>query len=155
MRRLIVANGPVVLAECLVELGGRLTRSQTAWRLGMAGNDFQSGLGRRVGRLVDLEGAAWRPPTPFRAGLTKGFGTLGLVAITIFSTRLGCTHGINQRRKHASHQTNLEKIPGRNRFAGRNHHPQSINARYGDRPAGRACGNRNDTGHSRPGNHQI
>ena len=42
---LVVENGPNVLAECLVELGGRLTRTHSLGWLGMADGDFRSGLG--------------------------------------------------------------------------------------------------------------
>jgi hypothetical protein len=49
---LLVQDGPVILADCLVSLAAQLqTRRATGW-LGMA--EFRSGLGRRVERLLRL-----------------------------------------------------------------------------------------------------
>jgi Zn-dependent protease with chaperone function len=50
---LLVQDGPVILADCLVSLAAQLqTRRATGW-LGMA--EFRSGLGRRVERLLKLQ----------------------------------------------------------------------------------------------------
>lgn len=80
---LLVANGPAVLAECLVELGARLTQPRSFGRMGVAGNGFRSGLGRRVERLVNLDGDSWRPPPRVHCGLAKILGPVMLAAIAI------------------------------------------------------------------------
>jgi beta-lactamase regulating signal transducer with metallopeptidase domain len=80
---LLVANGPAVLAECLVELGARLARPRAFGWLGVAGNGFRSGLGRRVERLVNLDGDSWRPPRRVHCGAAKILGPLMLAAIAI------------------------------------------------------------------------
>lgn len=58
---LVVEDGPCALAECLVNLGKRLDRRRALVWLGVEGGGYRSGLGRRVERLLQLEGAAWRP----------------------------------------------------------------------------------------------
>ena len=60
---LLFADGPALLAACLVELGTRLAAPGPVGWLGMAGNGFRSGLGRRVERLLHLQGLN---PVPFR-----------------------------------------------------------------------------------------
>lgn len=69
---LVVADGPGVLAACLVELGARLAAGRSPGWVPMAG--FRSGLGRRVERLLRLEGAAWRPPGRLRAAVVLTLG---------------------------------------------------------------------------------
>src|SRR5207249_6320044 len=49
---LLVVDGPVVLAECLAEMGARLTQQRPFAWIGVEGNGLRSGLGRRVERLV-------------------------------------------------------------------------------------------------------
>ncbi len=60
---LVVEDGPCALAECLVDLGKRLDRRRALVWLGVEGGGYRSGLGRRVQRLLELDGAAWRPVT--------------------------------------------------------------------------------------------
>ena len=60
---LVVEDGPCALAECLVNLGKRLDRRRALVWLGVEGGGYRSGLGRRVQRLLELDGAAWRPVT--------------------------------------------------------------------------------------------
>ncbi|HZY90295.1 MAG TPA: M56 family metallopeptidase, partial [Gemmataceae bacterium] len=74
---LLVADGPGVLARCLVELGTRLAGAARPGWVRMAGSGFRSGLGRRVERLVRL-GGAWRPP---RRALARVVLTLGAAAL--------------------------------------------------------------------------
>ena len=83
---LLVADGPGVLAECLVQLGAQLAQTRSFIPLGVAGNGYRSGLGRRVERLVKLEGATWRPPNRIRCGLTKTLGPVALVTAAILCT---------------------------------------------------------------------
>jgi hypothetical protein len=68
---LLVADGPGVLAECLVELGGRLVRSRPPGWLAIEGSGFRSGLGRRVQHLVTLRGDGWSPPGRFAPALAR------------------------------------------------------------------------------------
>jgi hypothetical protein len=82
---LVVADGPSLLAACLVELGGRLAdRRAGAW-LPMAGG-FRSALGRRVQRLLGLGGQAWRPPGRLVLALVLILGPPALVAVAVLST---------------------------------------------------------------------
>ncbi|PYJ86108.1 MAG: hypothetical protein DME22_06580 [Verrucomicrobia bacterium] len=83
---LLVANGPGVLAECLVQLGAQLTQRRTFAWLGVEGSGFRSGLGRRVVRLVNLRGGCWRPPSRVRSALAKAFGPLALIVAVMLCT---------------------------------------------------------------------
>src|SRR5207245_4963635 len=77
---LLLANGPGVLAECLVELAAQLTQRRSFACPGLDGNGFRSGLGRRVDRLVNLNGRSWRPPDRLRSILAKTVGPAALIA---------------------------------------------------------------------------
>ena len=81
---LLVADGPRILAECLVEMGARLARPQPLSQLGVSG--FRSHLGRRVQRLLHLEGRAWSPLPPFGAALIRIFGPMAMTAIVVLCT---------------------------------------------------------------------
>ncbi len=82
---LVVPDGPRILAECLLALGGRPWRPHSAAWLGIEGR-FRSGLGRRVARLVDLQGQAIRPPAPRSAlGLKTAAATL-VATITLLGS---------------------------------------------------------------------
>jgi hypothetical protein len=59
---LLVANGPEVLAVCLVELTGQLVNNPQVGGASVAGNGFRSGLGQRVDRLLHLNGQPWTRP---------------------------------------------------------------------------------------------
>jgi beta-lactamase regulating signal transducer with metallopeptidase domain len=83
---LLVADGPAVLARCLVELGGVLAGTRSAGWLRMAGSGFRSGLGRRVERLVRLDGRAWRPPGRARALAVLALVPAALLAAAVLST---------------------------------------------------------------------
>jgi hypothetical protein len=83
---LLVADGPAVLAACLVELGRRLTQPHRAGWVRMAGSGFRSSLGRRVERLVRLGGRSWQPPSRMRLALALSVGAAGLLAAAILST---------------------------------------------------------------------
>jgi beta-lactamase regulating signal transducer with metallopeptidase domain len=83
---LVVENGPSVLAECLVELGGRLIRTHSLGWLGMAGGDFRSGLGRRVKRLVSLREQSWKPMRHSRVWTVRIAAPLALVALALAAT---------------------------------------------------------------------
>lgn len=82
----LVADGPAVLARCLVELGGRLAGAPSAGWVRMAGSGFRSGLGRRVERLVRLDGRAWRPPGRVRRGLFLTFAATAFLAAAVLTT---------------------------------------------------------------------
>jgi Zn-dependent protease with chaperone function len=66
---LMLANGPKVLAECLVNLGTRFTDGAGFKALGIQGVRFRSGLGRRVQKLFLLskEEREFAPPAPWRS----------------------------------------------------------------------------------------
>jgi beta-lactamase regulating signal transducer with metallopeptidase domain len=80
---LLLENGPDALAECLVKLSSRLSQPTPFGTLGMAGTAFNSGLGRRVERLIELNNQVWSPPCPRRSALIKGLGPLVLTVISI------------------------------------------------------------------------
>ena len=80
---LLVADGPQVLAECLVELGARLT-GPVLGQLRVSG--FRSHLGRRVQRLVHLEGRAWSPPPRLGAAMIRIFGPMAMTVIVVLCT---------------------------------------------------------------------
>ena len=93
---LLVADGPRVLAECLVELGARLLEPPAAGHLPVTG--FRSHLGRRVQRLMRLEGRAWSPPRRLPAALARSFRTGGDGRRRGAMHRLGCAPG-NSRKE--------------------------------------------------------
>jgi len=93
---LLVADGPGVLAECLVELGGRLASPQVSGPLGVAG--CRSGLGRRVERLLHLHGRSWTPHSRLCAALTQSLGPAALVIVTILCTAWVAPKALTKRQ---------------------------------------------------------
>jgi beta-lactamase regulating signal transducer with metallopeptidase domain len=83
---LAVADGPSVLATCLVQLGARLAQRRPFGWLSMAGSGFRSGLGQRVERLLRLDGGKWRPLGKWRLGAILCLGPVLLVAASALST---------------------------------------------------------------------
>ena len=83
---LVVVDGPVVLAECLAEMGARLAEQHSFGWLGVQGNGLRSGLGQRVERLVRLRGNSPASQDRLRPALAKTFGPAALVATAILST---------------------------------------------------------------------
>jgi hypothetical protein len=83
---LVVADGPGVLATCLVRLGTRLIEGRSAAWLSVAGNGFRSGLGRRVERLLRLDGAIRRPLGRMRFAMILTLGPALLLAASALST---------------------------------------------------------------------
>jgi beta-lactamase regulating signal transducer with metallopeptidase domain len=82
---LIVENGPTALAECLVDLGNRLSHRRALGWLGMAGGGFRSGLAKRVSRLLTTESQTWNPPAPYRVSLTRAMSSLAIAAVILVS----------------------------------------------------------------------
>src|SRR5690606_25486861 len=82
---LLVEDGPEVLAQCLVDLGRRLQRGHNLGWLGIAAG-FRSALGRRVERLLDLDGRVYQPPAVGRRRLLLALASTMAVAAAIFST---------------------------------------------------------------------
>jgi hypothetical protein len=82
---LLVADGPAVLAECLLAVGARLIGSPDSVGIGIQGGAFRSGLGRRVARLVDLPGRTWLPPKRWRTRLAGTLLPASLAGVAIFS----------------------------------------------------------------------
>lgn len=96
---LLVANGPRVLAECLVELGTRLTCPALLGQLRVSG--FRSHLGRRVQQLVRLEERPWSPLPRRRAALVRILGPMAMTAIVVLCTAWAApqafSHGDNMQ----------------------------------------------------------
>src|SRR5262249_9522543 len=87
----VVADGPGVLATCLVELGKRLAPwRRPAW-LGAAGG-LRSNLGRRVERLLRLGPGAWQPPRRVRAALLLFLTMLLFGGGTLLGTAFAHSH---------------------------------------------------------------
>lgn len=78
---LLLTDGPRVLAECLVEMGGHLTRPEMLGGLGVAG--FRSHLGQRVQRLLNLKARTWSPPRRLYSTLARTLGAMAMVAVVI------------------------------------------------------------------------
>ena len=83
---LLMHDGPRVLAECLVALGGRLTRRQPVGWMGVEGAGFRSALGRRVERLLHLPAREWARPRRIRCALACTLAPAALVAAVILCT---------------------------------------------------------------------
>jgi phage tail protein X len=81
---LLVADGPHALAECLVQFGARLLERPVAGQIPVTG--FRSHLGRRVQRLLCLEGETWSPPRRLPAALARSFGAAALAAAVVLCT---------------------------------------------------------------------
>src|SRR5262245_5498383 len=75
---LLVADGPVALAECLAEMGAQLTQQRSFGWVGVEGSGLRSGLGQRVERLVHLRGNSYALPNRLRCALTKTLGPAAL-----------------------------------------------------------------------------
>jgi hypothetical protein len=80
---LMSANGPRVLAECLVEMGAQLAEAGFG-QLRVAG--FRSELGCRVQRLMRLERGHWAPVSRVRTILARSIGPLVISGTVIFCT---------------------------------------------------------------------
>jgi beta-lactamase regulating signal transducer with metallopeptidase domain len=80
---LLVEDGPVALAESLVQLGASLLQPARIASLNIGGNGFRSSLGRRVERLIKLHGNKWRPPAPLPSAVAKVIGPVFLLAVVI------------------------------------------------------------------------
>jgi beta-lactamase regulating signal transducer with metallopeptidase domain len=76
---LLVSDGPKILAECLVEMGGRLVPTHAG--LGVAG--FRSHLGQRVERLLNLRSTKWTRPCRWHSAMAKSFGAAVMVTVVI------------------------------------------------------------------------
>jgi beta-lactamase regulating signal transducer with metallopeptidase domain len=81
---LLVADGPRVLAECLVQFGARLLERPVAGQIPVTG--FRSHLGRRVQQLMRLEGRTWSPPRRLSAALARSFGAAATAAAVVLCT---------------------------------------------------------------------
>ncbi len=80
----VVADGPQVLAECLVEVGTRLAHPLLVDPLRVSG--FRSQLGRRVQRLALMDEQTWTPPSRGRTALVRALGPFALAGIVILTT---------------------------------------------------------------------
>lgn len=83
---LVIENGPTTLAECLVDLGSRLSQRRAISGLGMAGSGFRSGLGKRVKRLLAADSQTWNPPASHRVWWMRIVAPLALAALILAGT---------------------------------------------------------------------
>ncbi len=83
---LVVPQGPEALADCLVGLGRRLALAHPISGFSVTGPPVRSSLGRRVERLLSLEGRVWRRPRPLRLLLARTFVATVVVAVVLWST---------------------------------------------------------------------
>jgi beta-lactamase regulating signal transducer with metallopeptidase domain len=104
---LLVAGGPQALAECLVELGARLTNRPAVGRLRVSG--FRSHLGQRVQRLVRLEGSAWTPPRRGGAQCVRIFGPIVLAAIVVLCTAWAAPQALTKGNGMKTMQQNWKR----------------------------------------------
>jgi len=80
---LLVEDGPMVLAESLVQLGGCLLQPARTGSLSIECNGFRSSLGRRVDRLISLHGRKWSPASRLRSALVKAVGPILFATLAI------------------------------------------------------------------------
>jgi hypothetical protein len=83
---LLVADGPGLLAACLVELGTRLATPHKAGWVRMAGTGFRSNLGRRVERLLRMRNQTWHPAGGVRSRLIWILASMALLTCAVLST---------------------------------------------------------------------
>jgi len=83
---LVVPDGPRHLAECLVEMGRRLTSPRRVAWLQVTGEGISSDLGKRVVRLLGLERSKWQTPRRLRTGLAKSVVVLLLLISVVCCT---------------------------------------------------------------------
>jgi Zn-dependent protease with chaperone function len=83
---LVVGDGPVVLAECLAEMGARLAQLRSSAWMGVVGNGLRSSLGQRVERLLHLRGTTYAVQDRLRGTLAKTLGPAALVTTAILAT---------------------------------------------------------------------
>ena len=99
-----IEGGPAVLAECLVELAGRLQRPATPGWLGIHGHDFRSGLGRRVRHLLEWRGVGWRPRPRRSQVMAMTLAGVAAVVLGVFAP------GWLLPRLHADERSLLEHV---------------------------------------------
>ena len=103
---LLVADGPRVLAECLVELGARLVRPRLVQ---LRASGFRSHLGRRVQRLVSLEGAWGSSPHRRWAAFVGVFGPIALVVAVVLCTAWAAPQALTRGDSMKTMQLNWKR----------------------------------------------
>jgi beta-lactamase regulating signal transducer with metallopeptidase domain/tetratricopeptide (TPR) repeat protein len=103
---LLVADGPRVLAECLVELGARLVRPRLVQ---LRASGFRSHLGRRVQRLVSLEGAWGSSPHRGWAAFVGVFGPIALVVAVVLCTAWAAPQALTRGDSMKTMQLNWKR----------------------------------------------
>jgi len=89
---LLLQNGPDALAESLVMVAARLSQPKSLGWLGIEGNGFRSGLGRRVDRVLRLDRNDWRPMNRVVGWLMKAVGPAGLVLVAMAGVAWALPH---------------------------------------------------------------
>jgi beta-lactamase regulating signal transducer with metallopeptidase domain len=82
----VVADGPGLLAACLVELGTRIASPGRAGWVRMAGPGFRSSLGRRVEHLLQMPNQTWRPTGGTRSRMILSLAVVALLICAVLST---------------------------------------------------------------------
>lgn len=95
---LLVENGPDVLAQCLVDLGRRLQVGHGLGWLGIAAG-FRSALGRRIERLLDLDGRVYQPSAAWRRSLLVLASTVAVSAVIFGTTWARSSTPVNSGEK--------------------------------------------------------
>ncbi|MCZ6793136.1 MAG: M56 family metallopeptidase [Planctomycetota bacterium] len=98
----VLDDGPGLLAACLVELGGRMTRALPAGRA-IQGRGLRSSLARRVKRLLRDGDLAWEPPRRFRPSAMKLLAAAAVLAAALTTTtwvRPGFSPGGREKGEH-------------------------------------------------------
>jgi hypothetical protein len=96
---LMLANGPKVLAECLVNLGTRFTDGAGFKALGIQGVRFRSGLGRRVQKLFLLskKETEFTPPSAWRSRSAQFLVPTVCVALVVGCSAWAAKKGENMK----------------------------------------------------------
>jgi beta-lactamase regulating signal transducer with metallopeptidase domain len=111
---LVIADGPTTLAECLVELGGRLTRPSSIGWLGIQGGGYRSALARRVERLLKLKQQPWSPPSRRRSALAMITLPAAFVIVALSATAWIIPKALRNSGFAEFHEESFEAISANN-----------------------------------------
>lgn len=83
---ILVADGPGLLAECLLRLAAGAQARTVHLGIGMTGSGFRSGLAQRIQRLLNLQPASWSPLGRLKTFAARILAPAAWVAAAIFTT---------------------------------------------------------------------